>query len=139
MSDKKHSVSINEELYNDIKEYCELNNLKIISFINNLLNNAFLTEKYGDAPFLKPFYKSKNAEAEELYKTIVDGVGGEDAYNKIIDDLIFEDKEEKKEISIPEKNKVQNIEVIEKVQETTDTNIDKQTIKVNKPTKRRLK
>lgn len=46
---------IETKLYNEIKEYCKLNNLKANIFINELLKKAFMREKYGEAPFnVKP-------------------------------------------------------------------------------------
>lgn len=44
-------ISISEKLYNDIKEYCKLNNLKINVFINELLSKSFIIEKHGESPF----------------------------------------------------------------------------------------
>lgn len=44
-------MEIDKKLYGDIKEYCKLNNLKVNTFINNLLRRAFNIEKYGEAPF----------------------------------------------------------------------------------------
>ena len=44
-------VEIDTKLYNDIKLYCKVNNLKIKDFINKLLKRAFTIEKYGEKPF----------------------------------------------------------------------------------------
>jgi hypothetical protein len=44
-------LEIDKKLYNDIKEYCKLNGLKVGVFINNLLRKAFNIEKYGNTPF----------------------------------------------------------------------------------------
>ena len=44
-------ISISEKLYNNIKEYCKLNNLKINVFINELLSKSFIIEKHGESPF----------------------------------------------------------------------------------------
>lgn len=46
-----HSISINENLYNDIRQYCELNGLKINVFCCDLLKKGLNTIKYGDIPF----------------------------------------------------------------------------------------
>lgn len=54
MEEKKHSISISGGLYNDLKEYCELNSLKISEFAEKLLKDALMMEKYGDAPFFTP-------------------------------------------------------------------------------------
>lgn len=47
------TIDIDKKLHNEIKEYCNLNNLKISEFVNDILKKALLNEKYGDAPFLK--------------------------------------------------------------------------------------
>ena len=44
-------MQIDEKLYAEIKQYCELNNLKIKPFISDILRKAFYREKYGDGPF----------------------------------------------------------------------------------------
>ena len=43
---------INDKLYQEIKEYCELNNIEDINKeINRLLRIGFNIEKYGTSPF----------------------------------------------------------------------------------------
>ena len=44
-------TKIDDKLYQDIKQFCILNRIKVNSFINELLKNAFNREKYGDTPF----------------------------------------------------------------------------------------
>jgi len=41
---------INEKLLSDIRDYCKINNLEVDSFINKLLRDAFMIEKYGNKP-----------------------------------------------------------------------------------------
>ena len=53
MDDNKHSVSISARLYKEIKDYCALNELKVNSFVEELLRKAFNVEKFGEAPFVK--------------------------------------------------------------------------------------
>jgi hypothetical protein len=44
-------LNIKKGLYNDIKLYCEANNITDIDlFCNKLLEKAFTSEKYGDIP-----------------------------------------------------------------------------------------
>lgn len=50
---EKHSVSISEKLYNEIKEYCQLNELKLNIFVEDLIRDAFNVERYGATPFDK--------------------------------------------------------------------------------------
>ena len=48
----KHFITITDEnLYNDIVEYCKLNNEKINNFCQRILKEQLLIEKYGDTPF----------------------------------------------------------------------------------------
>ena len=47
----KHSVLIHEKLYQDIKAYCQLNNLNTNEFICDMLAEQFMIEKYGKSPF----------------------------------------------------------------------------------------
>ena len=50
---EKHNISISERLYNDIKEYCKLNELKLNVFVEELIQKSFNVEKFGDTPFAK--------------------------------------------------------------------------------------
>lgn len=48
----KHFITITDEnLYNDIVEYCRLNNEKVNNFCQRILKEQLLIEKYGDTPF----------------------------------------------------------------------------------------
>ena len=48
----KHFITITDKnLYNDIVEYCRLNNEKINNFCQRILKEQLLIEKYGDTPF----------------------------------------------------------------------------------------
>ena len=48
----RHSITITDEiLYNDIVEYCKLNNEKINNFCQRVLKEQLLVEKYGNTPF----------------------------------------------------------------------------------------
>lgn len=44
-------MQLDNKLYKEIKEYCELNELKTRDFIHDILKKAFLKEKYGETPF----------------------------------------------------------------------------------------
>lgn len=44
-------MTLDKDLYNEINEYCKINNLKTRDFIHKLLKEAFLVQKYGDSPF----------------------------------------------------------------------------------------
>lgn len=46
-----HSISLSDKLYNEIKEYCDLNGLKPSVLCNDLLKKGLTELKYGDIPF----------------------------------------------------------------------------------------
>ena len=46
-------MEIDKKLYGDIKEYCKLNGLKTAEYVNSLLKNAFMLDKYGVSPVSK--------------------------------------------------------------------------------------
>lgn len=47
-----HSITISDDnLYNQISNYCKENGLKLNIFCTNLLKSAFKNEQYGDIPF----------------------------------------------------------------------------------------
>ena len=48
--DRKY-VGIEPKLFAQIKEYCTLNSLSPTGYINSLLKDAFMRDKYGDRPF----------------------------------------------------------------------------------------
>ena len=46
-------MEVDKKLYQEIKQYCELNGLKPGEYVNSTLKKAFMEDKYGSAPFLK--------------------------------------------------------------------------------------
>lgn len=50
-NDIKHMIQVQNDLYDEIKEFCDVNELKINVFINELLQKGLMIEKYGDTPF----------------------------------------------------------------------------------------
>ena len=58
------TIAINEDLYNEISEYCKLNKITIKDFSEKALKNSLMLEKYGDIPFggFKEFPKVKEPE-----------------------------------------------------------------------------
>lgn len=130
-----NTVQIEDELYNDIKEYCKLNKLKISSFINEILKKSFLVEKYGDTPFTNFSKKMAIETMESIPKPIQD----------VIDNHFSEMLDDDKEIEVPNEIKPEFKENIEKtiiqpeplytIEDVVKTN---ETL-INKPKKRRLK
>lgn len=65
-------MELDKKLHNEIKEYCKLNNLKMIDFINYLVKKAFIIEKYGESPFapkieqFQPVVKEKPPKTEHI-------------------------------------------------------------------------
>lgn len=49
---EKHSILIDGQLYEELKNFCQLNNFKLTSYVDHLLRDAFMIDKYGDAPFV---------------------------------------------------------------------------------------
>ena len=52
-----HKIEISDKTYEELKEYCTLNKLKIGQFADKLLYEGLMIEKYGDTPFTS--YKKK--------------------------------------------------------------------------------
>ena len=46
-----HKVEISDKTYEDLKEFCSLNNLKIGQFTDKLIRDGLMIEMYGDVPF----------------------------------------------------------------------------------------
>lgn len=54
---------VNEKLYNEIKEFCELNEIEDVEgLINQMLREGFTIRKYG----LRPGQPQKNSKVEEI-------------------------------------------------------------------------
>jgi len=92
-------MEIDKKLYNEIKEYCELNGIKTKEYIHSLLSKAFMADKYGERPGVVVFKQDKKEleKTEEAFNKIVEGVGGYNKYNDIVTDLIFDDNVAKNE------------------------------------------
>jgi len=56
----RHQISITHKLYDEIRTYCSLNNLKITNYCNEALQKAIAYSKYGDAPFMEDKIVIKN-------------------------------------------------------------------------------
>jgi hypothetical protein len=46
-----HRIQIDDNLYNDIAEYCKINNETVSGFCQRILKEQLLIEKFGDTPF----------------------------------------------------------------------------------------
>jgi hypothetical protein len=61
-------MQIDKNLYNEINDYCKLNELKTRDFIHKILKEGFLREKYGDSPFVINSIKKEATEDNEIQK-----------------------------------------------------------------------
>lgn len=118
----KHSVQILSDLYDEIKEFCDLNDLKTNKFINDLLKNAFMKEKYGESPFV-----DWNTDIKPIEETI------EKVNTEIAEIIALPIKEETtSDVSAISQT------VIEQTPESQAI-IDEHIRQLNKPKRRRLK
>ena len=53
---------IENSLFNDIQEYCNVNSLDVKEFINSLLRRSFVIERYGERPCIS---RKKSIFAED--------------------------------------------------------------------------
>ena len=44
------TVEIKDKLFKEITSYCEINNLEVEKYINDLLKKEFMIDKYGERP-----------------------------------------------------------------------------------------
>ena len=104
------SVNVDDKLYEDIKQYCKLNGLKIGNFINEILEKSFLVEKYGSMP---PFFKH-NPDTEPVpvdVKTALEsGQTVEEFRERYLSEPepVKKEKYIKPEVTVEDKPKVEN-------------------------------
>lgn len=92
----KHFITITDEnLYNDIVEYCRLNNEKVNNFCQRILKEQLLIEKYGDTPFGGVTHEFElppvgpiDANAKDIIQPQIDSMV--DEYAKVINKKIIE-------------------------------------------------
>lgn len=70
-----NNITINEKLYNEINEYCDLNGLIVSDLCNELLKKGLIELEYGDIPFgvINDEYISerKNEQINELINELI--------------------------------------------------------------------
>lgn len=81
-------MAIDNKLYDEIKEYCKLNNLKVNEFINKIIRTGFNIEKYGNCP---PFFVKNEANKLEslLLNNSINDVKIDDKGNDNVNDNII--------------------------------------------------
>lgn len=104
-------MEIDKKLYGDIKEYCKLNGLKTAEYVNSLLKNAFMLDKYGVSPFSKErtviehdaFKEAVNNEVKRILNDPKEFEEAAKKFNKgFFDEMKEYDKTEIMERSNPE-------------------------------------
>ena len=83
-------MQLDKELYNEIKEYCELNELKTRDFIHQMLKDAFLIEKYGKTPFSNKKDTNLRIDDENLSITDTKIIKQESSENYALEDFSSE-------------------------------------------------
>jgi hypothetical protein len=96
-----HKIEISDKTYNELKEYCTLNHIKMGQYADKLLYESLMIEKYGDTPFTNYHIKLP----QEIKVIEVKGTLNKDG--------TFEQEGVK---PIDEETKAQMIEVMEKVE-----------------------
>ena len=61
----KKTIQIDAKLLDDIAAYCSLNGLKKNEFIERLIKNGFMIEKYGDKPSIINTKVNKKVEEKQ--------------------------------------------------------------------------
>lgn len=101
-------MEIDKKLYGDIKEYCKLNGLKTAEYVNSLLKNAFMLDKYGVSPFSKErtaiehnaFNEAVNNEVKRILNDPKEFEEAAKKFNK----TLFDEMKEYDKIEITEKS-----------------------------------
>lgn len=121
-NNEKINVSIDKDLWSEIKDYAKENGLNPTKFANELLKKSFIYEKYGDTPF-SSMKTDRDAFVDEILQHL--------------------DNEEKNTENVVNEVINQTNEVPEKETETDETTKFIENIilteTTNKPKKRRLK
>lgn len=123
-------MQLDNKLYQEIKEYCELNNLKTRDFIHNILKEAFLKEKYGESPFNKKnvdVTPNREEILDNFIRNITPQIDIENEINEIVSDNFFEFFDEKNTLN-------QNNDIQKEIHD----NIQKEELKKEVKKKRKL-
>lgn len=138
-----HKVEISDKTYEDLKEFCRLNSLKIGQYADKLIRDGLMIEMYGDVPFTnyrKPPKEMVEIPAPDKLKEQED-IPPE--IQKVVDEHFWdmlEDKkpDEPKYLEPSEEVVNETKERIEQIEETM-RQVGVPDKVVNKITKRRLK
>ena len=62
-----HKIEISDKTFEDLREFCKLNDLKIGQYADKLIREGLMIEMYGDVPFTN-YRKPKREEIVELVR-----------------------------------------------------------------------
>ena len=65
-----HKIEISDKTYEDLKEFCNLNTLKIGQLADKLIHEGLMIEMYGDVPFTNYRIKIKEAFPPEKFRDL---------------------------------------------------------------------
>lgn len=87
-----HKVEITDKTYEDLKEFCSLNDLKIGQFADKLIRDGLMIEMYGDVPFTDYHVKPQREIKEIEVKSTVseDGTLEQEMVEKAVDEHLNE-------------------------------------------------
>ena len=114
MDNKKHNISIGERLYKEIKDYCELNSLKLNEFVEGLLKKSFIIEKYGEAPFVEA---SVNEAPSSFFEKVIDIKENNAIESVTVEGVLKKDGDfevEKTQEDLKEEPKIEEIKIEQK-------------------------
>lgn len=121
-NNEKINVSIDKDLWSEIKDYAKENGFNPTKFANELLKKSFIYEKYGDTPF-----SSMKTDRDAFVDEVLQHLNNEEKNTEnVVNEAVIQTNEvPKKETEIDETtNFLENIILTETA---------------NKPKKRRLK
>jgi len=65
-----HKIEISDKTYEDLKEFCSLNSLKIGQYADKLIHDGLMIEMYGDVPFTNYRVKIKETFPPEKFRDL---------------------------------------------------------------------
>lgn len=140
-----HKIEISDKTFEKLKEYCQLNGLKIGQQADKLIYDGLMLEMYGDVPFTNYHIKPKQEVPADVKRVVMEAQTPEEFKQNYLAEPEPVKKEEydKPETIVEEKSK--ELAVKEKIVEMTP--VHKETLKesgvpdkvINRITKRRLK
>lgn len=65
-----HKIEISDKTYEDLKEFCSLNSLKIGQYADKLIHDGLMIEMYGDVPFTNYRVEIKESFPPEKFRDL---------------------------------------------------------------------